>query len=343
MTQKVKKLNDAAIPRLTEISDDALVTVVDKTTGSVSNIEYSKLKAQIIGSLQIGGRNYLPDSEKEIGNAVGGGTQVEFVRYANGSATKEAFDKIGAGQVMLSFEAKSILNPGQIQIYSTPGLDTSFKYRFNTSYIELTNEWQRFEIPLTLRVTYPDAANAALCFYGYPYGSGIIPHVRKIKLERGNVATDWTPAPEDIEARLQVLENQTKVGGGVKLLFTTLCVVPSIRRKGGQRHEQDEKGDGGNACRLSAESDGLQRYLSESRYGDSARSIHHVGRHGLRESTYKHGHILEICHGGGVFPEQCHIRKDYGTNRNGLPIYTQWREEALGCDSLAERKEVVAA
>lgn len=31
-------------------------------------------------------------------------------------------------------------------------------------------------------------------------------YVSSLKLERGNVATDWTPAPEDIEARLAALE-----------------------------------------------------------------------------------------------------------------------------------------
>lgn len=63
MTQKVKKLNDAAIPRLTEIADDALVTVTDKTTGAISNIEFSKLKSQLFKN--VSSRNLIANSGVE--------------------------------------------------------------------------------------------------------------------------------------------------------------------------------------------------------------------------------------------------------------------------------------
>ena len=228
MTQKVKKLNDAAIPRLTEISDDALVTVVDKTTGSVSNIEYGKLKAQIIGSLEIGGRNYLPDSETELGKEANV-DKSEFVSL-QGEWLKNVFDKIGENPCVLSFEARSVGKPGSVNVYSNPGIESSYKWHFTSRYIQLTSEWQRFMVPIGLKCKYPSAKQSAIGFYG-TYGSGVTPHIRKIKLERGNVATDWTPAPEDIEARLQVLENQMKVGGGKTLVYNALRCAFNLQER----------------------------------------------------------------------------------------------------------------
>ncbi|MDE6276979.1 MAG: hypothetical protein K2M06_02620 [Muribaculaceae bacterium] len=46
-----KKLNAPSIPRLTSIADDALVTITDKATGAVANVEFATLKRLLVPSV----------------------------------------------------------------------------------------------------------------------------------------------------------------------------------------------------------------------------------------------------------------------------------------------------
>ena len=62
---------------------------------------------------------------------------------------------------------------------------------------------------LTSFSTDPDAAKK-LQIYAMPGNKKLPATIKRIKLERGNVATDWTPAPEDILDRLAALEEKLK-------------------------------------------------------------------------------------------------------------------------------------
>ncbi|MBD5402706.1 hypothetical protein HDR58_07910, partial [bacterium] len=227
MTQKVKKLNDAAIPRLTEIADDALVTVVDKTTGAVSNIEYGKLKELIVPSIS-------------VRNLIKGGKTREYYDSTAGKRTypiaynfaEEVTLKQGES-IAISVDSVTPISGGYDHLRVAPTGFTPVNLTPDRPCIIKAGSERTVE---KLNVY---ACNAE----GY---TGLVRcQIDGLTVVRGTVPMKgWMPAPEEF------------FGGGVKLLFSTLCVAPSICRKGGQRHEQDEEGDGGNACRLSAESDG---------------------------------------------------------------------------------------
>lgn len=153
-----------------------------------------------IDNLEVGGRNYLLDSEKEqFTNAA---THAEFLKTTFDLAP--FFDSNGLIEVTLSFDAYAE-NPGRVMIYSQNG--SGARYSF-TKYVYLTTEWARYSITFTPDLANSNIVQSYLAFYGV-YDSGVIPHIRKAKMEKGNMATDWSLAPEDMATSdgLEAAEN----------------------------------------------------------------------------------------------------------------------------------------
>ena len=85
----------------------------------------------------------------------------------------------------------------------------------------LTENWQRYSVTLpadytnttywtsdSTQLSYPNTGFGALIYWN---STGTI-HVRKPKLEKGTKATDWTPAPEDLQADIDTLQPELIVG-----------------------------------------------------------------------------------------------------------------------------------
>ena len=72
-------------------------------------------------------------------------------------------------------------------------------------------EWKRFSFTGVVRDTgNPTGSTDRACnlvVYG-KYGSGYYPITRHHKLERGSIATDWTPAPEDLDDSISKVSSQ---------------------------------------------------------------------------------------------------------------------------------------
>ena len=144
-----------------------------------------------LNNLEVGGRNYLRDSEGE--QYTDAPTRAEFLKTTFDLAP--FFDEYGNVEVTLSFDAYSPV-AGSIQVYSQNG--SGSRYQFS-KHIDVTTEWTRYSVTVTPTGPDENHTESYLAFYGV-YNTGIIPHVRRVKLEKGNQATDWTPAPEDVEA-----------------------------------------------------------------------------------------------------------------------------------------------
>ena len=71
-------------------------------------------------------------------------------------------------------------------------------------------------------------ANNFIKVFAYPGNLQSVSRITRIKLERGNIATDWTPAPEDLES--------AKSGGVIQ--FT--LYADSRLQKGGSQYECNE-------------------------------------------------------------------------------------------------------
>ena len=83
----------------------------------------------------------------------------------------------------------------------------------------LSTTWQRSK---------NNPSNDRLLIYCGPNSGRTASRIDRIKLERGTVATDWTPAPEDSEATVQVVQTAlTKATGDIKSLGERITTVQS--------------------------------------------------------------------------------------------------------------------
>ena len=157
-----------------------------------------------LSNTKIGGRNLLPDSARELTGTPG--SSAEFVRYAD---LAPIFDEHGLIEYTLSFDMKSanISNKDTILVYCQNNKPTN-KYNLtvysgNGTNIKVTTEYVRYSITFTPTINNSSSTKSDLCFYG-TYNTGNIPFVKNVKLEKGNKATDWTPAIEDTKEAIDI-------------------------------------------------------------------------------------------------------------------------------------------
>ena len=145
---------------------------------------------QEVEDIEVGGRNYLSNSADE--QFTDAASRAEFLKTTFDLAP--FFDEHGLIEVTLSFDAYAPI-AGRVQVYCQNGSGSRYSF---TKTVDVTTEWARYAVTFTPTGPNEDFEESFLAFYG-TYDSGVVPHVRKLKLEIGNKGTDWTPAPEDVE------------------------------------------------------------------------------------------------------------------------------------------------
>lgn len=172
-----------------------------------SKVEQVDINNAIAG-LEIGGRNLLRNSNFKNGsqywlgvnaplNVIADsvyGNALSFYTTIKGSvsdriyydASSQGFSHVAGETYTLSFFAKASVNT-KLQS-SVAGNATSIET------YELTTTWQRFTH------TYTAPQHGSLSFW--PVDANVTIYLTNVKLEKGNKATDWTPAPEDIDANI---------------------------------------------------------------------------------------------------------------------------------------------
>ena len=173
----------------------AISVKANEITQTVSRTYATK---QEVKDIEVGGRNYLLDSEAE--QFTDATSRAEFLKTTFDLAP--FFDENGLIEVTLSFDAYAPV-AGNVQVYCQNGSGSRYSF---LKLVNVTTDWQRYSVTFT-----PDGPNenfveSYLAFYG-TYDSGVIPHVRKLKLEKGNKATDWTPAPDDVADDINDAQN----------------------------------------------------------------------------------------------------------------------------------------
>ncbi|WP_417027223.1 phage tail spike protein [Baileyella intestinalis] len=178
----------------------------DDTTANAAKSTADNANSKI-DDLKVGGRNLL----------VGGSGPEQTFSYPS-SGSIEAVKWVGVAlppetDFMLSFDAKASDDGNKMYSYFwNPSNLTRVESSQGTvnhnagGYMEitLTTEWKRYWIHYTGPITASRDVLPLKLFAGY--GTGTV-SIRKIKLELGNKATDWTPAPEDVEATTDQLRD----------------------------------------------------------------------------------------------------------------------------------------
>lgn len=127
-----------------------------------------------------------------------------FMQFT-GSLLFDPSETVGE-QYTISFWAKSPNGTTELQIYNNNGAPKYFWIPTTTLTTALDNEWEFFS--LTVTNTEYNGGNTPSTNETYwrrieiyaPNAIGVL--VKQIKVEKGNRATDWTPAPEDVDTAI---------------------------------------------------------------------------------------------------------------------------------------------
>ena len=202
-----------------DVSFKNLTTSVNTVTSNVTAaLNTANMAKNNINNMQIGGRNLLPNSTILTGAGWGGSTSIvtgetdplgsnKAVKI-KGTSTTDNYRLIANvfkenGYYTISFWAKASkafnlkIHEGGNIAFGTAALTTTWKYYTYTLNVKDANTNNRFY-----------------------FGGGsswkdtdVFVYIAFPKLEKGTKATDWTPAPEDVDSKINTVETKLATQG----------------------------------------------------------------------------------------------------------------------------------
>ena len=182
-----------------ETTTRRLAELINLANGKASKSELTQTAEELaskIASVKVGGRNYYRDSEKIR-------TSTRFFSFPLHPYLSQ--ENIGETWT-LSFDLK-INENGEIRpLHFYHYQNNRFGLKASAD-ITPSREWQRFTFtgPVIFPNDDPRYARGEMALYDY--GGNNNYSVRRIKLEKGNVATDWIPAIEDTDGKISAVES----------------------------------------------------------------------------------------------------------------------------------------
>lgn len=175
----------------------ALKTLTEKLNNALVNIG-EKISQDKVDGLEIGGRNLILDSAKEV---TGSGYSITSYQWAN---VKDIIPKAEYTVTVIG-DLKPQHTGWYLNIFDKNTSTYPAMITLNNSHKISEDTWVgTFKMPSSLV-----EPTGGTILYTQPFSNGIEGTVRKIQIEKGNKATDWTPAPEDIDADILNVSNAT--------------------------------------------------------------------------------------------------------------------------------------
>lgn len=177
----------------TEQMNSAIKQSADGITSSVSKTYVTKTE---FDDLDIGGRNLFSghdENEIRLNDYQNVGSFTQFINHL----TFDPVETVGETYT-ISFWAKSPNGSTPLYIYNQNGKPRYFYFPSTLITDALGSDWEYFTHTFTntdMGASYTGADYNRLEIYA-PSKMGVL--IKKIKVENGNKATDWTPAPEDM-------------------------------------------------------------------------------------------------------------------------------------------------
>ncbi|VJC83741.1 phage hyaluronidase [Streptococcus pneumoniae] len=194
-----QKLSQAEFEvRAGSIRQEILNATKDKASKSELTQTAEELASRI-ASVKVGGRNYYRDSEKIR-------TSTRFFSFP----LHPYLSQENVGEIWtLSFDLK-INEGGEIRPLLFYHYQTNRFGLKASADITPSKEWQRFTFtgPVIFPNDDPRYSRGEMALYDH--GGNNNYSVRRIKLEKGTLATDWSPASEDIEGQISTVESTFK-------------------------------------------------------------------------------------------------------------------------------------
>lgn len=184
-----------------------------------------------VNNLSIGGRNLVLNTNKESqlndwswAQQVGDCTKSILlqnksycVKFLRGSVEHSGWSVISNGNIQ-----PTIYKPNTDYIVSFdlyPSVDTIMRVQLRegdgtdpiTNAVNtqkaIANTWTRVSVKLHTYSTMPESRLQRLMLDNMPSAVGVSYMFKHLKIEEGNIATDWTPAPEDIDEDITTAQN----------------------------------------------------------------------------------------------------------------------------------------
>ena len=201
LSSEIKQTSDRISQTVTDMNKN-LSTRIDQTA---KDIELNASKTEEIGTkldnLEIGGRNLLLNTGFNTFNHWIKGSNAKSLQMVNGwcevtiggkwSGFLQEFIPEKNVEYIVSYEAYLVDT-----VAETAMLETDFGTPDQVQTISKT------PTKYSLKLKYPSTSNGRIVFAISNAEVGKKWRIRNIKLEKGNKATDWSPAPEDIENEL---------------------------------------------------------------------------------------------------------------------------------------------
>lgn len=190
--------NKAGKGEVTDVSN-RVTNVEANLEGFKSTVSSTYTTKEDFNNLEIGGRNLIAGTDDTT----------EYVSRGDGSTYYDAFSKVTIDpptgtEYVVSFDAKAEAAIDIQCFFYSP--NTTLTSESSTGYIRgsgvvdghcvvsVTTEWKRYWVKWTQSAT----NSVKEIIVGRNYNTANV-YIRAVKLEAGNKATDWTPAPEDVE------------------------------------------------------------------------------------------------------------------------------------------------
>ena len=249
--------------RAGSIRQEILNATKDKADKTLVVAEAGKLREEF-SNLRVGGRNYYRDSEKIR-------TSTRFFSFP----LHPYLSQENVGEIWtLSFDLK-INEGGEIRpLHFYHYQNNRFGLKASAD-ITPSKDWQRFTFtgPVIFPNDDPRYARGEMALYDFAGNNSY--SVRKIKFEKGTLATDWSPAPEDTDGL--ITEAKATFERTAQGLRTDLSAIQEYVNKDGQRQEalqrytREESAKQATAVRELVEKD----YVGKATYQETVKAIEH--------------------------------------------------------------------
>lgn len=184
---------------------------ITQLNNSITNKVWQTDIDKTVSEIEIGGRNLLLDSLKQVSNS----------EYCT-AVYKFGNERLKEGEEV-TIQIKGVLGDGKTNWWifnSGAGVDLDF---MGESYKGSDGVYRR-----TIKWKVGSSSNTSLYLYAFPSSASAVSSIEWVKLEKGNKATDWTPAPEDVdESILAVSKEVTTVKEKAASLETSLNSITS--------------------------------------------------------------------------------------------------------------------
>ena len=261
LVQTKKELSGVKSAQATyeETTTRRLSELINLANGKASKSELTQTAEELaskIASVEVGGRNYYRDSEKIR-------TSTRFFSFPLHPYLSQ--ENVGETWT-LSFDIK-INEGGEIRPLHFYHYQTNRFGLKASADITPSKDWQRFTFtgPVIFPNDDPRYSRGEMALYDYAGNNNY--SVRRIKLEKGTLATDWSPAVEDTDGL--ITEAKATFERTAQGLRTDLSAIQEYVDKDGQRQ------------------DVLQRYAREesARQANAVREL--VNRDFVGKATYQ--------------------------------------------------------